>query len=174
MNNDNTAINSQVNKFRQDTVKQVIKKVLKNYVVLDKNLDKVDEESLMTEILRQDEPERCSGVVSSGTKFSQCTRNASNDLGYCKIHAKKYQSNQSYQKVEEVKGEKLYLVKTEVKNSSTRLKKVFIEDSFYFVDDNFIYDKSNESLSKVGYVDKGNYILTDDPFILNYKGECFL
>ena len=45
------------------------------------------------------------------------------------------------------------------------LEKTFINDSFYYHDKSFIYDK--ESLEKVGYIENENdFILTDDPFIL--------
>jgi hypothetical protein len=51
----------------------------------------------------------------------------------------------------------------------SQLKNVLIEDSFYLVDNEWIYDK--QSYEKVGYLEKNNntinYILSSDPFILN-------
>jgi hypothetical protein len=44
------------------------------------------------------------------------------------------------------------------------LKKKFIDDVFYLIDDKFIYD--NKTLEKVGIINNNNYILTLDPFIL--------
>ena len=44
-----------------------------------------------------------------------------------------------------------------------------IDDTFYYIDSHFIYER--DTLQKVGYIenDQGtkNYILTDDPFILS-------
>ena len=44
-----------------------------------------------------------------------------------------------------------------------------IDDTFYYVDDHFIYER--DTLKKVGYIenefDTKNYVLTDDPFILS-------
>jgi hypothetical protein len=49
------------------------------------------------------------------------------------------------------------------------LQSVFIEDSFYLTDNDYIYDKS--TYNKVGYVEKIDnkivYQLSDDPFVLN-------
>lgn len=175
MNKDNSELTSHLEKFKKETVKKVVKDLLKKYVVLDKNMDKVNEEKLIKDLLSVEEIRRCNGVVNSGGCFTQCTRNAQGEEMYCKIHLKKYQnklcSNQA-----QVSQEKLYIVTTEHldENDLANCRKVFIDDSFYFVDDHFIYDNSNKTLMKVGYIDGGEYVLTDDPFILNHRGECFL
>ena len=44
-------------------------------------------------------------------------------------------------------------------------KKQLIDNSFYYIDDSFIYNTS--TLEKVGYIENNEFILTDDPFILN-------
>ena len=43
------------------------------------------------------------------------------------------------------------------------LTKKFIEDTFYYVDQQYVYDLN---LEKVGYMDEGTCVLTSDPFIL--------
>lgn len=171
--NNKAELSGHLEKFNKETVKKVIKDILKNYVILDKNMDKVKEETLIRDLLNVEQVERCSGVVSSGGGFTQCTRNASDNGAYCKTHVKKYQNKTAAKRIS-VQDEMLYLVKSQVGIDDKNLKKVFIEDSFYFVDDNFIYDNVNQILSKVGYIEQGEYVLTDDPFILNHKGECFL
>lgn len=48
--------------------------------------------------------------------------------------------------------------------SCSKKEKMFIGDGFYLVDCQYIYDKNTGA--KVGYIDDGEFIFTDDPFIL--------
>jgi hypothetical protein len=45
------------------------------------------------------------------------------------------------------------------------LETKLIDDTFYYMDKNYIYDR--DTLEKVGYISDNEFILTDDPFILN-------
>lgn len=53
-------------------------------------------------------------------------------------------------------------------HKNLNLKQQLIQDTFYYVDSEYIYDK--QSMQRVGYVETTqsdyNYVLTDDPFVL--------
>ena len=59
--------------------------------------------------------------------------------------------------------------KCTIDSNNKNLPKHFINDKLYYTDDTYIYESDN--LTKAGYIEKGendetNYILIDDPFIL--------
>ena len=49
-------------------------------------------------------------------------------------------------------------------NVSKNLKKQFIEDTFYWIDDKYIYDI--DSYEKVGIIEYNEFKLTSDPYLL--------
>jgi hypothetical protein len=53
-------------------------------------------------------------------------------------------------------------ISTQSKDKSLQQK--FIDNTFYYVDDEFVYDK--ETYEKVGYKQNNEYVLTFDPFLL--------
>jgi hypothetical protein len=107
----------------------------------------------------------CCAILKSGTR---CTRKSCVNSKYCKSHQmKQYLERQSHM----MQDDKLFVLeKTHIEDVDKKqeLRRQFVEDSFYLVDDNYVYNQ--DSLEKVGYVDSRdgiiNYVLTDDPFIL--------
>lgn len=99
-------------------------------------------------------PRNCVAVSNTGNK---CKAKCFNGSEYCMKHYKKGFLSKIHVVQEEIKSQH------DIKPS--QLTEVFLDDTFYLVDAQFIYDRS--TLGKVGYVDDGQYILTDDPFILN-------
>ena len=141
----------------------------------------------------QEEQELCRGFSQNGNK---CFKKTHQDSDFCKIHG--YLAFRQKSNVVSIKTEG-NLFDTSIQEIISKpqkdldilsLKEKFINDSFYYYDDRFIYDKS--SLEKVGYLakpidsssvpltqsvlagkvkylendDNQNFILTDDPFIL--------
>ena len=105
----------------------------------------------------------CKGISQNGNK---CLRRAS-ETGYCKTH------NYLFYK-ETRTSSSLYLIdekKTMTPTSEYQtFTKKFIQDTFYYIDHNYIYDINTKE--KVGYIERDTqndieYILTDDPFILS-------
>ena len=101
----------------------------------------------------------CRGISKNGNK---CCRQSSENNEYCKTH--QYLSFR--QIVNEPKVDNLFIIESNSFDRDTKnMELQLIEDSFYYVDNFFVYEK--ETLKKVGYVENKEYILTDDPFILN-------
>jgi hypothetical protein len=144
--------------FKKRIVKDTIKKICKNYIILNDNNQEINEEELLNQLLKPKIIKRCVGTTK-GTPVLQCTRNALDGYDYCKSHLYKLCLQETKQNVNlpEVSFQKLE------KSDITGLQKVFIDDSFYFVDDKYIYDTNN---IKVGYISNKEFILTSDPFIL--------
>jgi hypothetical protein len=116
-------------------------------------------------------PLSCVAITKNGT---QCTGAPSQNSKYCRRHQRqgmiaKIMSQQSKSSEEPDIG----LVTLSVPNKgvmSGPLKKVFIDDTFYLVDDTYIYHQ--DTTEKVGYInpDTRDFILTDDPFELGVFG----
>lgn len=107
----------------------------------------------------------CCAITNSGMR---CSRRCIEGNKYCKTHFSKIVSFPNLKSANGTLSDSVYFVKKDSPEIvSKELEKVFIEDSFYFVDSNFIYDiDTNE---KVGYVDNLEYVLTSDPFVLNVR-----
>jgi len=108
----------------------------------------------------------CSAITKNGTK---CTRKIQAGRSkFCGTHA-------ILEKVQVINNNKamnhiVQSVKADISNDVlSKMQKEFIEDSFFLVDEEYIYDK--DSYEKVGYIDNESgvkkFVLTDDPFILN-------
>jgi len=70
----------------------------------------------------------------------------------------------------EMQVSQVNLIKPPICAKPDNLKKIFIDDTFYLVDDKYVYDTLNKQ--RVGYVQSKiqgqiEYILTDDPFVLS-------
>lgn len=102
--------------------------------------------------------------MSSGS-FGRCTKNASEDFNYCKLHLKKELHKQLYQSKEQ-KHQQCVIeeINASVVAPSLGLQKKFIQDSFYYIDSAFIY--AIDDRRRVGIIENQEYILTDDPFVL--------
>jgi hypothetical protein len=114
-------------------------------------------------VFGKDEPVKiCKGISQNGNK---CCRRVHEDSDYCKTH-KYLEFRERLDEKNQTKNNTLFFIEN---NTSTNLdvsnlKTQLIEDTFYYVDSSFVYDKS--TLERVGYVEGNRYILTDDPFIL--------
>jgi hypothetical protein len=109
--------------------------------------------------------EFCCAVTSSGKR---CTRRCQASLSYCKTHSYRSILDERQEQSNSLTTESnVFHVKPKRENVSTeKMEKKLIDDSFYYVDESFIYDVISHE--KMGYVDlSGSLILTDDPFILN-------
>jgi hypothetical protein len=118
-------------------------------------------------LFKKDDVLICKGISKNGNK---CSRKVNENSKYCKTH-----NYLSYREiindnnndndtcdtifvVESNKEDKNIL---EIENMELKL----INDSFYYTDNNYIYEK--DTLHKAGYVYNNEFILTDDPFILS-------
>lgn len=109
----------------------------------------------------------CSGITKAGTR---CTKRSVTGSDYCKAHIyKSYLSQQTT--INKTKDTTLlYMMtdettKTDIhKNQIDGVEKVLIEGTFYYTDSSYVYD--TETFDKVGYVENGRTVLTDDPFEL--------
>lgn len=106
----------------------------------------------------------CKGFSQNGNK---CFKRTHQDSDFCKVHA--YLAFRNKSQVVSCHDD-IDIQQIQIKNSTTdldvlSLKEKFIDDSFYYYDNRFVYDKT--SLERVGYIDENkNCILSDDPFIL--------
>jgi hypothetical protein len=135
----------------------------------------------------------CCAATKSGTK---CKNKALDNMNFCGKHLyttenlrdmlhKRYNYNEQQENHNkdnhdnQNNEENLYIIehtdtntdidKTHINNKN--LKNVLIENAFYYVDSNWIYDK--KTMERVGYIEKtginkneDKFILTSDPFIL--------
>lgn len=117
----------------------------------------------------------CKGISKNGNK---CSRKASDNSKYCKTHNylafrehinDKIDITENVFVIEKNNENTLsnnfgYGIDTDDNLNIQKMELKLINDSFYYIDDEYIYDK--DSLNKVGYIHNKEYILTDDPFIL--------
>jgi predicted transport protein len=152
-------------------IKEIIKNVFKKYDILYKNTSEpVLFDSFLNNFLFsvKEEIPICLGISQNGNK---CCRKSQPYSNYCKIHFylefknknEKKNSLENTSTIEYINKEKQEVEIENVKD----LEKIFIEDSSYYKDNQFVY---NTTFEKVGYInnDNGNEkpVLTDDPFIL--------
>jgi hypothetical protein len=153
--------------YKKRITRDVIKTLYKNYKVYDCDNVLMDIETLQKEILTPKTIKRCIGATNT-TPISQCSRNAIENYDYCKTHLYKICLNS-----QESTCKKNLPIEFNINSSNDNsisqekcnLKKKFIDDSFYFIDNKFIYDTKNHI--KVGYIHNNEYILTSDPFLLD-------
>ena len=151
-------------KFKQNLTKKIIKEIQLKYNIIDKKNDctcNQDDVLKVDEIIKNlnGKDKRCIGIVQNNGVVSQCSKNVCNPtINYCKLHYKKHRDENLKTFEETIKT-----LKSQHFDISYKTKK-FINDSFYYIDDCYIY--TNEGI-KVGIVKNDEYILTDDPFILN-------
>lgn len=147
--------------YKKRIIKDVLKTICKQYTIYDINDNEIDMDVLYKQLLTPKIVKRCIGTTNT-QPVSQCSRNAIDNYDYCKTHL--YKMCLTREKEEnEIKSYPIEYNAIGLTTDVSKLKKKFIEDSFYFVDDKFIYDTNN---IKVGYISNDEYILTSDPFIL--------
>jgi hypothetical protein len=147
--------------YKKKIIKDVLKTLCKQYFIYDANDNEIDMDTLQKQFLFPKVVKRCIGTTNTHP-VSQCSKNAIDNYDYCKIHLYKMCLNK-YDDKQEIYTPPIEFTCTTTDVEITKLRKKFIEDSFYFIDEKFIYDASN---NKVGYISNGEYILTSDPFIL--------
>lgn len=166
---------NKLNKAFQKDLNNIINILIENFDIYQRDSKvRIEKEYLHKFLTKDFKTENvCSAVTKNGLN---CSKKSHGDSKYCKIHYNKhmYENLQKNKMNEytEVKDTVPILLFQSEKNNEIRedLEKKFIEDSFYLVDDKFIYD--NTTYEKVGYIRIDNvtenkeYILTDDPFIL--------
>lgn len=145
--------------YRKKLIKEFSKCILKNFKVTNSDDINVNEEDIIKVLCNPKIIKRCIGITSSGV-ISQCTRNAIDKIDYCKTHM---------YKIGLLKDDTFidinYITNDNSNVKQNNLKKKFINDSFYNIDNEYIYDINTNN--KVGYIYQSEYILTSDPFILN-------
>ena len=105
----------------------------------------------------------CNGFSQNGNK---CFRKASRDSEYCKTHS--YLAFKQHNLTTKPSGTQdivVFVPNNQDNININGLKKQLIEDTFYYIDDTYIYNI--DSLERVGYIEDSKFYLTDDPFILN-------
>ncbi|NBP01672.1 MAG: hypothetical protein EBU90_16360 [Proteobacteria bacterium] len=174
----------------QKALKKDVQKII-NYISVNFDVYKRGTQQLTgeTELLDQvltalmiEEP-LCAAITKNGSK---CIRKAQAESKYCRQHAFKaftgnyttplhttplHTAHTLTNNQNELAG--ISFVECNpgdgMTNEMASLKKHFIEDSFYWVDEQYIYDLNN--YNRVGYIDtqtsNPEYVLTDDPFLLN-------
>lgn len=158
-------------------ITNIIDKILEEYDIFYKDTDERVKRSILIsrfkiDLLDKEEMVFCHGFSKNGNK---CTNKTFDDSNYCKRHY-----FLSYkEKMDEINDRSIVILDNKLNNKMeidiNNLQSKLIDDTFYYVDDKFIYEKDN--LSKVGYIEEEinieegintkNFILTDDPFILS-------
>lgn len=116
-------------------------------------------------LLNKEETNFCNGFSKNGNK---CTNKTFEESKYCKRHH--YLTFKEQFETVNLKSDiVIFNTNNETKKQDTStLQKKMIDDTFYYIDDEFIYEI--DTLQKVGYIEMDgtnkNYILTSDPFIL--------
>jgi hypothetical protein len=162
-------------KYKKQILNSTLKDLYQNHYVISKSTNEKISLQELKEILEDTSEEKmCIGIIG-GNK--QCTRKACLNFNYCKSHIQKYKAK-VYKEMYSQKEEKEYniefnIIKETHPNIETNLieeiknsKKVFIDDSFYHLYNNDLYDP--QSFQKCGIVQDSEYILTEDPFIINW------
>jgi hypothetical protein len=102
----------------------------------------------------------CKGISKNGNK---CSRKVNENSNYCKTH-----NYLSYREMINDKCDNIFVIESHKVNQDNlkieNMELKLIQDSFYYTDNNYIYEK--DTLNKAGYIYNNEYILTDDPFIL--------
>jgi hypothetical protein len=151
--------------YKKD-IKEIIQKVFTEYDICYKNTsESVEMDTFINHFLfnSKEEIPICMGISKNGNK---CCRKPQSNSNYCKIHfylhfnQKTHVENHIYIIDEHKEIKKDDKLEKDLKN----LEKIFIEDTFYYKDNEFLYDINN--FQKVGYIENDQPILTDDPFIL--------
>lgn len=161
--------------YRKKLIKQCIKTIYKNYQIYNEYDDIVSEKEIEQLFLKPKIIKRCIGTTNT-TPIMQCSRNAMENSDYCKTHIYKMgmlkQDNQNvsfeFKMIKNEQNDELLKDKNVLKDKhglkDKHLIKKFIDDSFYLTDNKYIYNP--DTMSRVGYIDNNEYILTSDPFIL--------
>jgi hypothetical protein len=162
-------------KYKNQILNSTLKELYKDHYIISKiTNEKVSLQELKNILKDNSEEKICIGIVGCN---KQCTRKACLHFNYCKTHIQKYKAKvykQLYSDKEKDFNIDFNIIenKNENENESqsgeiNEIKsstKVFIDNSFYHVYNNILYD--TQKFEKCGVVKDSEYILTDDPFCL--------
>jgi hypothetical protein len=167
----NTLSNNIQNAYKND-IEILINYIMEDFDICERGSNiRIKKEQILNYIQSKlnIEKKTCNALTKNNTL---CTRSCYLDSDYCKLHVNKMffdnQNKQIHTQINESLSCDLLVIennndKNNVPNKD--LSKKFIDDSFYYIDSYYIYD--TETYEKVGYIKNGEYILTDDPFILD-------
>lgn len=169
-------ISSNFEKAYENDINIIIDNLFDEYDILYKDTDTNVQKSIIINkflsILGKSHDEIiCNGFSQNGNK---CFRKANRNSQYCKTHNyltfKQQQQQSTISSSGSVNKDMVILLQSKneeekPKLNTNKLKKQLIEDTFYYIDDLYIY--SIDSLERVGYIDESKFYLTDDPFILD-------
>lgn len=168
-------ISSNFEKAYENDINIIIDNLFDEYDILYKDTDTNVQKSIIINkflsILGKSHDEIiCNGFSQNGNK---CFRKANRNSQYCKTHnylTFKQQQQSTISSSGSVNKDMVILLQSKneeekPKLNTNKLKKQLIEDTFYYIDDLYIY--SIDSLERVGYIDDSKFYLTDDPFILD-------
>lgn len=158
-------LNLLLEKYKKTITKDIVKKLYEKYSIYDKDENKIDEKDIKDYLKKSNDPvkKRCCGVSKSLGVPKQCKTFAITNFDYCKNHMIAYGNCGRTKSLEQNTVVEICRNTDDEYIDLDHLKMKFIEDSFYYVDTNFIYNKLKQ---KVGYVEDNDFILTDDPYIL--------
>lgn len=145
-------------KFRDKIKKEIINLIYEKYIIMDKHGNFIDKNNLKLENINK----RCIGVLSN---YKQCNKIALSDNEYCKTHLFSNKMSTFNNKSNDKDTDIIIQTQKECLNLSNNLKKQFIEDTFFWIDDKYIYDI--DSYEKVGIIIDNQFKLTSDPYLLN-------
>lgn len=162
-------LNPMLEKYKNSIITDTIKKLYEKYTIYDEDENEITEKEIKDYLKKINNPikKRCCGVSKSSGVPKQCKSFAVTNFDYCKNHMMTYGACSSLRRKNEIEENiDVEICKNIVGEhiDLSNLKMKFIEDSFYYIDKSFIYNKLKQ---KVGYLDNGEFILTDDPYILN-------
>lgn len=149
----------------KDYIKQDVEKILTALVSdydIYQNGNPVDKVVVLNKLLLDlSTINKCNAVV--GGKL--CKNRCYNTFKYCKKHINLSQINHTSQPIQLTTITQTPHNPTQ-KDLSNYTKKI-IDDTLYYITESsqFIFD---DNLERVGYISDDNYILTDDPFILEF------
>lgn len=144
-------------KFRDKIKKEIINLIYEKYIIMDKHGNFIDKNNLKLENINK----RCIGVLSN---YKQCNKTALSDNEYCKTHLFSNKMSTFNNKSNDTDTDIIIQTQKECLNLSNK-KKQFIEDTFFWIDDKYIYDI--DSYKKVGIIIDNQFKLTSDPYLLN-------
>jgi len=148
-------------KYIQKDVESIIKILINNYDIYE-NGEIIDKNIVFNKLLSElNNITICNAIVNG----KLCKNKCYNTSNYCKKHSISLYENNEISKNNVKKDiNKISIISNSIEVDLTNYTKKVIEDSVYYIKDNFIF---NSDMVRVGYIDDNEYVLTDDPFILN-------
>jgi hypothetical protein len=173
-------------------LENILRDIAQKYEIHDKNTNhKIREDDLINiyilPLIEQEKQYQCSAILMNGnrcshkslkeTKYKYCKKHLFKDTqnikskNYSEQHHLEYNDQQDVIDVNFNINYSNDIIEKNNDIDTTQLIKHFIDNKLYYIDDKYIYD--SDGISKAGYLEYDdsdvnvvNYILIDDPFIL--------